>query len=254
MPNPRATRTRGPDRPRDRCPADALRAAVSGSHPVTPKSSKPLQGRYYWNKRTPEALAEAEKLFREAIARDRGNPLAYAGLADTYLLESLYSRTATSDTLGQARDAAAHAIALDEQLAEAHCSMAYALFLQRWDFAGAEREYRRAIELDPNYATAHQWYAEMLSVEDRPEEAIAEIRKAEELDPFSMIMHHEAGRNPPERHEYPLALEEYAKAEAIAPGFAQPHEAAALAWRRLGRFDLALKELHAAATLNFDFL
>jgi TolB-like protein/Tfp pilus assembly protein PilF len=230
------------------------RQYFAGRHPVSFDSFRAyLMGRYYWNKRTPQGLAEAERMFRESIVKDRDNPLAYAGLADTYLLDSLYSRAATSETLDMARAAAAHAIALDASLAEAHCSMAYALFLQRWDFAGAEREYRLAIHFNPNYATAHQWYAEMLSVEGRHDAAIAEVRRAEELDPFSMIIHHEAGQILQNAREYPQALEEYAKAEVIAPGFPQPHEGASLAYRRLGRYDLALKELQLAAARDYDY-
>src|SRR6202012_6112157 len=107
----------------------------AGHHAVTPESFEAyLQGRYYWNKRTPDGLARAEADFKQAIASDPKNPLAYAGLADTYLLDSLYSQTAGADTLQKARDAAAKALALDSQLAEAHSSMAYVLFLQKWDF------------------------------------------------------------------------------------------------------------------------
>jgi TolB-like protein/Tfp pilus assembly protein PilF len=227
----------------------------AGHHAVTPESFEAyLQGRYYWNKRTPDGLARAETDFKEAIASDPKNPLAYAGLADTYLLDSLYSRTAGEGTLQNAREAASKALALDDRLAEAHCSMAYVLFLQGWDFTGAGKEYRRALALSPNFATAHQWYAELLSVLGRHEQAIEEVRRAEELDPFSMIIHHEAGQILQNAREYPQALEEYRKAEAIDPAFPQPHDNAALAYRRLGEFDLALKELRTAAALNYAFL
>ncbi|HEY1310392.1 MAG TPA: hypothetical protein VGF02_05520, partial [Pseudolabrys sp.] len=129
----------------------------AGRHAVSPESFEDyLQGRYYWNKRTPDGLSKAEMYFKAAVTADTANPLAYAGLADTYLLDSLYSSTADSGTLEKARSAAAHALTLDGQLAEAHCSMAYVLFLKDWDFAGAEREFRRALVLNPNFATAHQ--------------------------------------------------------------------------------------------------
>jgi len=227
----------------------------AGRHPIAPESFQDyLQGRYYWNKRTPDGLSKAEGYFQEAAARDPRNPLAFAGLADTWLLESLYSRAPTDEILRKAQDAASRAIALDDQLAEAHCSMAYVLFLRDWDFAGAEKEFRRALKLDPNFATAHQWYAEVLSVLGRHGEAIAEIRRAEELDPFSMIIHHEAGQILQNARQYAQALEEYARAETIAPDFPQPHDGAALAWRRLGKFDLALMELRSAADLSPNFL
>ena len=149
--------------------------------------------------------------------------------------------------------AAAHALALDEQLAEAHCSMAYVLFLKDWNFAGAEREFRRALALDPNFATAHQWFAELLSVMGRHAEALAEVRKAEEIDPFSMIIHHEAGQILQNARDYRTAIDEYTKAEAIDPAFSQPHDAAAMAWRRLGVFDKAIAELRIAARLDDRF-
>ena len=226
----------------------------AGRHAVSPESFEDyLQGRYYWNKRTPDGLSKAETYFKAAIAADTANPLAYAGLADTYLLDSLYSSTADSGTLEQARVAAAHALALDEQLAEAHCSMAYVLFLKDWNFAGAEREFRRALALDPNFATAHQWYAEVLSVTGRHEAALSEVRKAEEIDPFSMIIHHQAGQILQNARDYRKAIDEYTKAEAIDPAFSQPHDAAAMAWRRLGVFDKAIAELRIAARLDDRF-
>lgn len=226
----------------------------AGRHAVSPESFEDyLKGRYYWNKRTPDGLSKAEMYFKAAVTADTANPLAYAGLADTYLLDSLYSSTADSGTLEKARSAAAHALALDEQLAEAHCSMAYVLFLKDWNFGGAEREFRRALVLNPNFATAHQWYAEVLSVMGRHVAAIAEVRKAEELDPFSMIIHHEAGQILQNARDYRKAIEEYAKAEAIDPAFSQPHGGAAMAWRRLGVFDKAIAELRIAARLDDRF-
>ncbi|HEX4080504.1 MAG TPA: tetratricopeptide repeat protein [Rhizomicrobium sp.] len=227
----------------------------AGRHPIAPESFQDyLEGRYYWNKRTPDGLSKAENYFQDAAAKDPKNPLAFAGLADTYLLESLYSRAPSDELLRKAQDAASRAIALDDQLAEAHCSRAYVLFLRDWDFAGAEKEFRRALQLNPNFATAHQWYAEVLSVLGRHAEAIAQIRRAEELDPFSMIIHHEAGQILQNARQYAQALEEYAKAETIAPDFPQAHDSAALAWRRLGKFDSALKEMRSAAELSPNFL
>ncbi|HEY3637177.1 MAG TPA: tetratricopeptide repeat protein [Rhizomicrobium sp.] len=227
----------------------------AGRHPIAPESFQDyLQGRYYWNKRTADGFSKAENYFLESVAKDSKNPLAYAGLADTYLLESIYNHAPPDELLRKAQDAAARAIALDDQLAEAHCSMAYVRFLRNWDFAGAEKEFRRALQLDPNFATAHQWYAELLSVLGRHAQAIAEIRRAEELDPFSMIIHHEAGQILQNARQYRQALEEYQRAATIAPDFPQPHDGAARAWRHLGEYDSALKELRRAAELSPDFL
>ncbi|HEY1614430.1 MAG TPA: hypothetical protein VGF97_12135 [Rhizomicrobium sp.] len=226
----------------------------AGRHAVSPESFEAyLQGRYYWNKRTPDGLAKAESYFKSSITADTANPLAYAGLADTYLLENLYSSTADSTTLDKARAAAARALALDGDLAEAHCSMAYVLFLKDWNFAGADSEFRRALARNPSFATAHQWYAELLSVMAKHDAAIAEARRAEELDPFSMIIHHEAGQILQNARHYPEAIAEYAKAETIAPAFPQPHDGAAMAWRRLGAYDKAIAELRIAAKLDYRF-
>jgi TolB-like protein/DNA-binding winged helix-turn-helix (wHTH) protein len=226
----------------------------SGRHPIDPASYQAyLQGRYYWNKRSPEGLAKAESYFREAIRLDPQNALAFAGLADTYVLDAFYTLMPAREASQKAQAAAAQAMALDDQLAEAHCSVAYARFFQDWDFAGAETEFRRALQLNPNFATAHQWFAEMLSVLQRHDEAISEIRRAEELDPFAPIMHHEAGQILQNARQYRQALEEYRKAEAQSD-LPWPHYGAALAHRRLGEYDLALKELRAASTLNSNYL
>lgn len=226
----------------------------SGRHPIDPASYQAyLQGLYYWNKRSPAALAKAETYFQEAINRDPKNALAFAGLADTYVLDAFYTRMPAREANQKAQAAAAQAIALDDQLAEAHCSAAYVRFFQDWDFAGAETEFRRSLQLNPNFATAHQWYAEMLSVLGRHDDALAEIRRAEELDPFAAIMHHEAGQILQNARQYRQALEEYRKAEAESD-LPWPHYGAALAHRRLGEYDLALKELRIASTLNSNYL
>jgi TolB-like protein len=226
----------------------------SGRPPIDPDSYQAyLQGRYYWNKRNPDALAKAESYFQDAIHRDPQNALAFAGLADTYVLDALYTNMPSREANQKAQAAAAQAIALDDNLAEAHCSAAYVLFFQDWDFAAAEAEFRRSLQLDPNFATAHQWYGEMLSVLGRHAEAIAEIRRAEELDPFAVIMHHEAGQILQNARQYREALEEYRKAAAESD-LPWPHYGAALAHRRLGEYDLALKELRIASNLSPSYL
>ena len=207
----------------------------SGRHPIAPASHQAyLLGRYYWNKRTPDALAKAETYFQDAVNRDSKNAFAYAGLADTYVVDALFAFNLPPDQASQkARDAAQRAIALDDSLAEAHCSAAYIRFFKDWDFTGAEAEFRRALQLNPNFATAHQWYAEMLTVLGRHEQAIAQIRQAEALDPFAPVLHHVAGQILQDARQYPQALDEYRKAEAESD-WAWTHVAAALAYRRLG--------------------
>ena len=223
----------------------------SGRHPIDPASYQVyLLGRYYWNKRTPDGLAKAEGYFQDAVTRDPKNAFAFAGLADTYVLDALFGVNLPPDEASQkAREAALHAIALDDSLAEAHCSAAYIRFFKDWDFAGAEAEFRRALQLNPNFATAHQWYAEMLTALGRHDDAIAQIRQAEALDPFAPVLHHVAGQILQDARQYPQALEEYRKAESESDWY-WTYVAAALAHRRLGEYDQALKELHVASKLN----
>jgi len=223
----------------------------SGRHPIDPASYQfYLLGRYYWNKRTPDALAKAEGYFRDAVSRDANNAFAYAGLADTYVLDALFAVNLPPDEASQkAREAASHAIALDDSLAEAHCSAAYIRFFKDWDFPGAEAEFRRALQLNPNFATAHQWYAEMLTALARHHEALAQIRQAEALDPFAPVLHHVAGQILQDDRQYSQALEEYRRAET-GSDWIWTHVGAALAYRRLGEYDRALEELRAAAKLN----
>jgi len=223
----------------------------SGRHPIDPASYQAyLLGRYYWNKRTPDALAKAEGYFQDAVSRDSKNAFAFAGLADTYVVDALFATNLPPDEASQkARQAAQHAIALDDSLAEAHSSAAYVRFFKDWDFTGAEAEFCRALQLNPNFATGHQWYAEMLTVLGRHDEAIAQIRQAEALDPFSPVMHHVAGQILQDARQYPQALEEYRKAETESDWY-WTHVAAALAHRRMGEYDQALKELRTAAKLD----
>ena len=227
----------------------------SGRHPIDPASYQVyLLGRYYWNKRTPDALAKAEGYFQDAVTRDPKNAFAFAGLADTFVLDALFAINLPPDEASQkAREAALHAIALDDSLAEAHCSAAYVRFFKDWDFAGAEAEFRRALQLNPNFATAHQWYAEMLTMLGRHDDAITQIRQAEALDPFAPVLHHVAGQILQDARQYHQALEEYGKAES-GSDWPWTYVAAALAHRRLGQYDQALKELRVASKLNSSAL
>jgi DNA-binding winged helix-turn-helix (wHTH) protein/TolB-like protein/Flp pilus assembly protein TadD len=146
-----------------------------------------LRGRYFWNKRTEEGLKKGREYFERATEKDPGYALAWAGLADSYNLLNTYSLSAPKDSFPKAKAAAQKALAFDDTLAEAHTSLALAIMVYDRDAAGAEREYKRAIELNPNYPTAHQWYAEYLTAQGRFDEAAAEIRRARELDPLSLI-------------------------------------------------------------------
>ncbi len=145
-----------------------------------------LKGRYAWNLRTQEGVGAAIALFEQAIAEDPRYALAYTGLADAYALHIDYRSVAVHEGFARAKLYARQALALDETLAEAHASLAWSLFIYDWDWDGAGRESRRAIELNPRYATAHQWYGFLLTIQGRSDEALVEAHTAQELDPASV--------------------------------------------------------------------
>jgi serine/threonine protein kinase/Tfp pilus assembly protein PilF len=152
-----------------------------------------LEGRYWWNKRSNEGFERAVELFNEALDQDPAYAQAYVGLADTYaLLAAFYHRT-PDDAFPQARASAQKALEIGAALAEAHTSLGWIKLLHDWDWAGAETEFRRAIELNPNYATAHHWYGYFLISQRRLDEALEEMEKAQTLDPVSPEIAHAVG-------------------------------------------------------------
>ena len=157
-----------------------------------------MKGRFFWNKRNPEALHKAVDCFNEAIQKDPTFALAYSGLADSYSLlggPEAGGDMAPNESLPKAKAAALKAVETDESLAEGHVALAHVKYFYDRDFAGAEREFKRAIELNPNYAQAHHWYAIYLSImPERMQESLAEIRRARELDPASLVINAWYGR------------------------------------------------------------
>jgi len=147
-----------------------------------------LKGRFFWNQRTQRGFEQAIQCFQQAIAKDPNNGRAYAGLADSYAMISSYNLASHREFMPKARAAALKALDLDAGLAEAHTSLALVTQNYDWDWQTAEKEYRRAIQLNPNYATAHHWYAECLAFEGRFDEAFAESERARQLDPLSLII------------------------------------------------------------------
>ena len=180
-----------------------------------------LQGRSVWNQRTAESFRRAVDFFDRAIARDSGFAQAYAGLADTYVLLPFYGHTRPSDAFPQAKAAALRALALDSTLAEAHASLGYVLAVADFDWHGAETEFRRAIALNPSYATAHHWYADYLDMVGRPDEAVAEIERARRLDPLSRIIAGEVGYTYMMARRYDDALRQLRATLELDPGFPQ---------------------------------
>src|ERR1035441_648344 len=158
-------------------------AYTEGSRLTNPEAEDLyLKGRYYWNKRTPDDLNKAVDLFTQAIVHDPGYAKAYAGLADTYNLLREFSSMPSGEAFSRSLAAARRAVELDGGLADAHNSLAFASFYGAWDFAVAEREFERAIELDPHYATAYHWYANALVCLGRVDAALANMLRAGEVD------------------------------------------------------------------------
>jgi DNA-binding winged helix-turn-helix (wHTH) protein/Tfp pilus assembly protein PilF len=178
-----------------------------------------LKGRYFWNKRTLEGYQKALEHFNLAIEHDPTYALAYVGLADTYNILPVWGEVSSRESLPRAKAAARRALELDETLAEAHASLGYAIAHYDWDWAEAERAYRRALELKPNYATAHQWYAKLLVALERFDEANAEMRQAQNQDPLSLIVNTAVGGPYYYSRQYDAAIEQFRKVLDLDPNF-----------------------------------
>jgi len=201
-----------------------------------------LRGRYAWSKRTNDELRRAVSFFQQAIDLDPAYAAAYSGLADSYLLLGDYGEEPPNETFPLARAAALRALEIDEALAEAHASLAYAKFAFYWDWAAAEHEYLRAIELKPNYATAHHWYGMFLAAMSRSDEAMREIKLAKELDPLSLIIQANIGTIEYFARHYDEAIEQEQKVLKADPNFVQARRKLAFAIEAKGMEQQAIKE------------
>ena len=195
-----------------------------------------LQGRFFWNKRTPNDLKKAIGYFQQAIALDPNYALAYAGLADAYALLPNYGGALQSEAKPKARDAALKALALDDQLAEAWAALGNILIDYDHDFAGAEREYQRALDLNPNYATAHHWYAELLARLGKTEQANAEFRRALDIDPLSLIINRSYGESLLFARKYEEGLAQLNKTRELDPNFLPVYDSLAFAYHLTGNY------------------
>jgi TolB-like protein/Tfp pilus assembly protein PilF len=198
-----------------------------------------LVGRYHWGKRSANELNEAIKYFNRSLQRDAKFPLAYAGLADCYLTLGLYQVPPPADALQRAKENAMKAISLDESLAEAHTSLAYAQFLYDRDYTGAERSFRRAIELNPNYPTAHHWFGMMLAAHKRFDEAVSEIKVAEQLDERSAIIKAAVATALTYARRYDEALDYLQKSLELDPGLIPAHRLRRWVYTVRGQYDQA---------------
>jgi eukaryotic-like serine/threonine-protein kinase len=182
-----------------------------------------LKGRYYLNRRTQEALNKGIQCFNQAIEKDINFALAYAGLADCYTNLASSSYLAPGDVIPQAKAAAAKALQLDENLAEAHVSLAIVAFNYDWNWQEAEREFKRAITLNPNISAVHQGYGNFLLLMGRFEESLREFNRAQELEPLSVIVNYQIGSNYYCARQYEQAVKQLNAALEMDPNFAMAH-------------------------------
>ncbi len=211
--------------------SDEIQTALGDHKPITPvvpPTLSPeayeaynlcLKGQYFWNKRTVEGFQEAISYFQQATAKDPSYARAYAGLADSYALIGTYSGTPPAEFASQARAAALRALRLDDSLPEAHAALALIVQNHDYDWQTAEKEFKRAIELNPNYATAHHWYAEHLTWRGRFDEALRESERARQLDPLSLIIAADNGATLYYSRQYDRAIAQFTAVRELDPDF-----------------------------------
>jgi TolB-like protein/DNA-binding winged helix-turn-helix (wHTH) protein/Flp pilus assembly protein TadD len=228
-------------------------AALKNVKVVNPQAYESyLKGRYFWNKRTTDGLKAALAYFNQAIEEDPKYAQAYSGLADTYALlgDWQYAAMAPNEALPKAKAAAIKALELDSALGEAHNSLAFCLDAFEWDFDSAGKEFQRAIELNPGYATAHHWYAWHLSVLGRYGEAIAEMRKAQNLDPLSLIINADLAELLLIARLYDDSIQQSRKTIEMDSNFALAHNQLGLAYLQKQMHEEAIAELQRAVRLS----
>ncbi|HXA65303.1 MAG TPA: protein kinase [Bryobacteraceae bacterium] len=208
-----------------------------------------LQGRYQWNKQTLEGLEASIDYLQQAVQKDPRYALAYAGQADSYAQLADFNVLPTREVLPKVKSAAAKSLELDEAGAEAHTSLAWARF-HEWDWAGAEKEFKRAIELNPSYPTAHSWYGEYLMVQGRFDEALAEMNRASELNPLSPSLNLALGYRFYYAHQYPEAIAQIQKTLAMDANFVPAHVYLGRAYAQKGTYPEAIAEMRKALELS----
>ncbi|HXI92151.1 MAG TPA: winged helix-turn-helix domain-containing protein [Blastocatellia bacterium] len=211
-----------------------------------------LRGRYFWNKRTNDSLRKAIDYFNQAIAKDPTYAQAYTGLADSYALlgDWEYGGMAPKEAFPKAEAAATKALQLDDTLGEAHTSLAFCFDLYYWNWDSAEVEFKRAIELNPGYATAHHWYGWHLAVLGRKDEAIAEMREAAALDPLSLIISADLAEVLLVARLYPQSIQQSLSTIAMDPTFAVAHYQLGQAYVQNRMYSDAMTEFQRAIELS----
>jgi TolB-like protein/Tfp pilus assembly protein PilF len=229
------------------------RALLEDAKPVNPAAYDAyLRGRYFWNKRTEQGMKKAIEYFDQAIANDPKYAQAYSGLADSYALlgDWEYGALSPEEAFPKAEAAATKALTLDDNLGEAHASRALCLKSFDWDWQGAERELLRAIKLNPSYATAHQWYAWNLIITGRNIEGIGELKRAEALDPLSLIISADVADALAIAHRYDESKRQSRRVIEMDPSFAMAHYQLAQVLVQTREYKQAGTELQEAIELS----
>ena len=209
-----------------------------------------LRGRYYWNRRTAADLRLGVESFEQAIKRAPNYAPAYAGLADSYNMLGAYGAVSSAEASAKATAAAERAVQLNDMLAEGHNSLAFVKHRYQWDWAGAEREFKRALDLDPNYAPAHQWYSSFLVSMGRFPEGMEEARRSQELAPLSLIANTHLSLMLYYAREYNQVLEQCRRAMKLDPNFFATHRYIGLAYEQVGKINESIEALTKARTLS----
>ncbi|HEY0728409.1 MAG TPA: tetratricopeptide repeat protein, partial [Pyrinomonadaceae bacterium] len=238
-----------------------LRARADGSHhPQITRNFSPdseayrlyLLGRYNWNMRTVEGLRNGIEYFGKAIQRDQDYGLAYAGLADCYLLLNVYNVTSANDSYPKAEAAANRALSINSNLAEAHTSLGFVSYRYHLKWSEAEQHFKKAISLNPSYATAHQWYASYLAASGRLGEAVVEARMAHELEPFSLTIYSDYVRGLYYAGQLDQAHSEALKLREMDPNFARAYYELGLVLEAQGKLDEAISAFRNALKISPD--
>lgn len=211
-----------------------------------------LKGRYYWNKMTSEGLRRSLECFADAVEKDPGYALAYAGMAASYVHLEIYGFMLPSEAMPRAKAAALRAIELDATVAEAHASLALVRMFYERDWPEAEREFRQALRLNPSYAAAHDWFAIYLMSKGRAEEALASIRKAQELDPLSLIINTDVACALYYARRFDDSIRQCRWVLETEPNFVTAHFRIGLAYEQLGRYAEAVEAFRSAIALSAD--
>lgn len=232
--------------------APEAEARLARARPVRPESYQDyLRGRYFFNRKTEAALRQALGYFQRAVAADPGYAAAYSGLSDCYLnlgASSVVGGLPPREAMPEAKAAALKALEIDATLAEAHASLANVHLFHDWDFVASEKEFKRALELDPDYTAAHHWYSHCLLVLGRTQESLSESRRALELEPLNLVVNTHLGWHFFYTRQYDEAIDQYRRTLELDPAAPQAQRYAAWAFLQKGRHAEAIAALRAASS------